>query len=398
MGRSFIVSDPDAARRIFVDHVANYPKSQMQNRIFAAAFGDGILTSDGETWRAHRRMMAPAFDARSVEGYGPMMAASVAEFAETWRDGQTMDVAEAMAELSLKIIARAMFSGAGESLGPKMQMTLRETDAILGGFGLLDFAPGLRQLRARDRNRRISLGFADLDRWMLSLIAERRDAPQAGDLLDRLIAARDPATGEALDDRQVRDQLITLFVAGHETTSVAMTWTWRLLARNPDVEARLHAELDASPDAPPAYARQVVEEAMRLFPPVPRIPLRQARAADILCGVAIPKGAYVCVAPWVLHRHRSLWHDPERFDPDRFSPENSAARPRFAYLPFGAGPRVCIGAALALSEATLILCGVARRWRLRPTGDPVAIKPRMTLRPLGPVNMVVEERRLAATA
>ena len=132
---------------------------------------------------------------------------------------------------------------------------------------------------------------------------------------------------------------------------------------------------------------------MRLFPPVPRIPMRQARATDTLCGVTIPAGAHVVVAPWVLHRHRALWDDPERFDPDRFSAENSAGRDRYAYLPFGAGPRVCIGAALALSEAALILSGVARRWRLRPTGDPVAMKPRMTLRPLGPVTMTVEERR-----
>jgi cytochrome P450 len=393
LGRSFLVSDPEAVGRVFLDNVGNYPKAAQPNRIFAAALGDGILASDGDTWRAHRRMMAPAFDTRSVEGYGPMMAAGVAEVSATWRAGQVIDVGESMADLSLRIISRAMFSGAGEALGPRMQTALRAVDAILADFGLADFVPGAGQWRARVRNRRIRQAFVTLDAWMMRLIARRREEPRAGDLLDRLLTARDSATGQGLDDRQVRDQLITLFVAGHETTAVAMTWTWRLLSRHPRVEARLQRELAASPDQPPAYARWVIEEAMRLFPPVPRIPLRQARTADTLCGVDIPEGAFVSVAPWVLHRHRRLWPEPEVFDPERFSPERSVGRPRFAYLPFGAGPRVCIGAALALSEAALILCGIARDWRLTPTEDPVAMKPRMTLRPLGPVRMRLETRR-----
>lgn len=183
---------------------------------------------------------------------------------------------------------------------------------------------------------------------------------------------------------------MTIFVAGHETTAVALTWTWYLLSQNPDVEVRLHAELDASPGATPAYARQVVEEAMRIFPPVPRIPLRRAVTDDVICGVPIPKGAYVCVAPWVIHRHRSLWEDPERFDPERFAGERP---PRFAYLPFGAGPRVCIGASLALTEAAVVLSEIARRYRLRlAPGQAVAMKPRMTLRPLGSIGMELVAR------
>jgi cytochrome P450 len=389
-GGSFLVSDPEGVRRVLVDAVELYPKSEFQNRIFAAAFGDGILTSSGETWRAHRRLMAPAFDARSVEACGPMMAATVREAVAGWRPGQVIDVAAAMAEISLKIIARAMFSGAGDDLGPWMDATLRRMDEILGRFSLLDLTPGIRELRWRERRRQIAEGFAELDGWLARLIAERRATPGEGDLLDRLVAARDAESGLALGDKEIRDQLVTIFVAGHETTAVALAWTWYLLSQNPAAEARLHAELDASPEAPPAYARHVVEEAMRIFPPVPRIPMRRAAADDVICGVRIPKGAYVVVAPWVIHRHRALWDDPERFDPDRFA----GARPaRYAYLPFGAGPRVCIGASLALSEASIVLSEVARRYRLRlPEGEVVAMKPRMTLRPLGRIGIELVAR------
>jgi cytochrome P450 len=389
-GRSFLVSDPEGVRRVLVDAVELYPKSEFQSRTFAAAFGDGILTSSGETWRAHRRLMAPAFDARSVEAYGPMMAATAREVVDGWRPGQVLDVAAAMAEISLKTIARAMFSGAGDDLGPWMERTLRRMDEILGRFGLLDLTPVVREWRWRERRRQIAEGFAELDGWIGRLIAERRAAPGRGDLLDRLIAARDPESGAALGDREIRDQLVTIFVAGHETTAVALAWTWYLLSQNPAAEARLHTELDASPNAPPAYARHVIEEAMRIFPPAPRIPMRQALADDVICGVRIPKGAYVVVAPWVIHRHRALWTDPERFDPDRFA---GARPPRYAYLPFGAGPRVCIGAALALSEASIVLSEIARRYRLQLSkGEVVAMKPRMTLRPLGRIGMELVAR------
>lgn len=390
LGRSFLVSDPEGVKRVLLDEVANYPKAEFQNRIFAAAFGDGILTSAGETWRAHRRMMAPAFDPRSVEGHVPMMTATAQAFVGAWRPGETIDIAQTMAELGLRIIARAMFSGAGDDLGPQMDQALRAMDAILARFGLIDVVPGVRGVRQRNRERRITEGFAAFDGWIADLIRARRQAAPGHDLLDRLIAARDPETGLGLSDREIRDQLVTIFVAGHETTAVALTWTWYLLSQNREVEARLHAELDASPGVPPAYARQVVEEAMRMFPPVPRIPLRRAAADDVICGVRIPKGSYVCVAPWVIHRHRSLWMDPERFDPERFAGERP---PRFAYLPFGAGPRGCIGASLALTEAAVVLSEIARRYRLRlAPGQAVGMKPRMTLRPLGRIGMELVAR------
>lgn len=390
LGPSFLVSAPEGVKRVLLDAADNYPKAAMQSRLFEAFLGEGVLTSEGEAWRRQRRLMAPAFDPHSALAAVPTIVATTREVLATWEPGQTIDLSEAMGDLTLKIISRVMFSAAGDDLGPVMEQTLRSAEAVLEKFGLADFAPGLRDVRARRRERRIGALFAVFDDWIARLIAARRAAPGEGDLLDRLIAARDPQTGEGLSDREVRDQFVTIFIAGHETTAVALTWTWYLLAVHPEIEARLHAALDASPDAPPAYARQIVEEAMRLFPPVPRIPLRQALADDEICGVRVPKGALVCVAPWVVHRHRALWEDPERFDPDRFAGERP---PRYAYLPFGAGPRVCIGASLAMTEAVEALCQIARRYRLRlADAETVGMKPRMTLRPVGRIGMELVAR------
>ena len=241
------------------------------------------------------------------------------------------------------------------------------------------------------------------------MIDERKrnlaDAPS--DLLTRLVAAKDPENGAALSAQEVRDEVITIFEAGHETTAVAMTFTWYLLSQHPEVEARLHAELDAVlGDRPPCaedapnlpYTRQVIEEAMRLYPPAPAVTGRRAVADDEICGQTIKAGDRVFISTWVLHRHRTLWEEPERFDPGRFSPERSEGRPRFAYMPFGAGPRICIGMGLAMIEATLILAALAQghRPRLKLPQD-VKLSARITLAPEGGLKMRLE-RRTRATA
>jgi cytochrome P450 len=199
--------------------------------------------------------------------------------------------------------------------------------------------------------------------------------------------------------------VITIFMAGHETTAVTMTWVWYLLSQHPAEEARLHAELDAvlAGRAPTAddlgklpYTRGVIEEAMRLYPPAPGISLRVARADDEICGVKVRAGTGILISPWILHRHHRLWDDPLRFDPDRFAPELSARRPRFAYLPFGGGPRICIGAALAMNEAMLILAALAQRFQPRlKEGEDVKLRSRITLTPEGGMKMLLEPRRAA---
>jgi cytochrome P450 len=226
------------------------------------------------------------------------------------------------------------------------------------------------------------------------------DAPN--DLLTRLVAAKDPEGGAGLTPQEIRDEVITIFVAGHETTAVALTFAWYLLAHHPDVEARLHAELDRvlGARAPSGadienlpYTRQVIEEAMRLYPPAPAVTGRRAVAADDICGTAVQPGDRILISTWVLHRHAALWDDALAFDPERFSPERSAGRHRFAYLPFGGGPRICIGMGMAMQEAVLILAALAGRFRLRmQTPQDVRIAARITIAPVGGLKMRLEPR------
>lgn len=243
--------------------------------------------------------------------------------------------------------------------------------------------------------------FKTSDAVIADLIARRRAAPDLGsDLLGILLGAS--TAGDApLSAREIRNQVATILTAGHETTANALTWTWYLLALHPAVEAKLHREVDQvlggrEPDfadmARLVYTRMVIEEAMRLYPPVHTLS-RTALADDEIAGHRVPAGSTVLIVPWLLHRHRRLWPDPERFEPERMSPERTAARPRFAYIPFGAGPRICIGASLAMTEALLILASVARQWRPRlletPPVEPIGL---ITLRPRYPMMMHLERR------
>ncbi|HEX5378057.1 MAG TPA: cytochrome P450 [Phenylobacterium sp.] len=404
LGPFYVVSDPEGVKRVLLDHVANYPKTDMERRFFASVFGDGLLSSDGETWRAHRRTMAPAFAPPSVAAYAPGMAADVLAFRDRWDQlppDEPVDVARDMTGLTLQIISRAMFSTDGSTLGGTMEDAISAAMAVTR-VGLGDFIPGLDRIRLRARETRIAQAFAQLDAAVAGLIAEREARPGGQDLLARLIAARDAETGIGMTAKEVRDQVVTIFVAGHETTAAAMAWIWYLLSQHPQAEATLHAELDAvlAGRAPTLedlaklpYARMVVEEAMRLYPPAPGTSTRVALAADDLCGVRIPKGAFVTIIPWVIHRHRALWERPDRFEPERFSKAASAGRPRFAYLPFGGGPRVCIGANLAMTELLVVLATLAQRYRLRlPPGHEVEIQHQVTMRPKGGLPMVVSRR------
>jgi cytochrome P450 len=240
---------------------------------------------------------------------------------------------------------------------------------------------------------------AEIDRLITLRSSSRESGPK--DLLARLIASRDEQTGIGMTAQEVRDHVITIFMAGHETTAMAMTWIWYLLSQHAAVEATLHAELDAVlggrvPDsqdlAKLSYTRMVIEESMRLYPPVHTI-AREALADDTLAGLRVPKGSAVLISPWVLHRHRRLWRDPGRFDPARFSPAQAAAQARFSYLPFGGGRRICIGAAFAMAEATLLLATIAQRFRLRLlSGHPVEPQGLITLRPRHGMKMLLERR------
>jgi cytochrome P450 len=408
LGPVLIVSDPEAVRRVLLDNVANYPKEELGDQFFSAMFGEGLLSAPGPKWRTHRKVMAPSFGTRTVESYAPAMVETTVAFAQRWDalpENSEMDIAAEMQALTLKIICRTMFSSDAEELAAHAHEAMDFAQASLE-FGLLDMLPLIGPRRIKHKQDSIRAHFKGMDAAIYRLIAEREkirnEAPK--DFLTRLVAAKDPDDGIGLDATEVRDEVITIFMAGHETTAVTMTWVWYLLSQHPAEEARLHEELDAVlsgriptledlPNLP--YTRMIIEEAMRVYPPAPGISLRTAKEADELCGFKVKPGLQVLISPWILHRHRRLWDDPERFDPSRFAKEASEKRPRFAYLPFGGGPRVCIGATLAMTETILILAVLAQRFRVRlKEGEKVTLQTRITLRPKNGMRTILQHRGL----
>jgi cytochrome P450 len=377
-GRSlFVLNDPAAIKHVLIDNAANYQKTEITRRILEPGLGKGLITSEGETWRAHRRTMSPSFDIRSIAAYTPVMTTAAEELLAQWDSvlaGTAVDVQTAMMEVTLNIISRTMFSNDSDDIvtimarsAGRYQMEMRPN--------IMDMLGWPKWLASLPRRDVASRTMGEFDRVIDRLIEERIRDPGSHpkDLLARLVAARDEQTGVGMSAQEVRDHVITIFLAGHETTAMALTWTWFLLSQHPAVESKLHAEIDSvlGGRAPThddlsklVYARMVIDESMRIYPPVHTI-ARQAIGEDTLLGQRIPKGSTVMIAPWVLHRHLKLWENPSAFDPERFSAEGSAGRARFSYLPFGGGKRICIGAAFSLAEATILLATLAQRYKLR---------------------------------
>jgi cytochrome P450 len=410
LGKVLMVNDPEGIRRVLLDNVANYPKNDQEIEFFSAMFGEGLLSAPHVKWRTHRKVMAPSFGTRTVESYAPAMVETTVAFAEAWDalpEAAEMDIAEEMKALTLKIICRTMFSADADELATHSREALNFVQASLE-FGLLDVLPVIGPRRIRRTVEAIRTHFNGMDAAIYRLISEREkirnEAPK--DFLTRLVAAKDPDDGAGLNATEVRDEVITIFVAGYETTAVSMTWVWYLLSQHPLEEAKLHEELDTVlagrtptvedlPNLP--YTRMVIEETMRIYPPAPGISIREAQQADEVCGFKVTPGLQLLISPWVLHRHRRLWDNPERFDPTRFNKEATEKRPRFSYLPFGGGPRVCIGATLAMTEATLILAVLAQRFRLRlKEPQEIKLQARITLRPKNGM-ITILERRLPCT-
>jgi cytochrome P450 len=402
-GTAYIVSDPAGVKRVLLDNVTNYPKAKMEREGLGAAFGDGILVSEGEKWRSHRRIMAPSFDFKSLVSYAPAMVECSQGALRAWDakgEGSTVDIAREMTHLTLEIISRTMFSTDAAGLTGIVDGALRRGQDMLS-FGLFDILPLIGPPNMRRKLARVRASFDEMDVKMRALVRARTGGGTR-DLLDRLLAARDGETGRGMDEDEIRDEVVIIFLAGHETTALAMTYVWYLLSQHPAVETRLHAELDAvlggrmpthDDIANLPYTRMVIEESMRLYPPAPAISGRTTLAEDMISGTPIPKGANIIILPWVIHRHRLLWDDPERFDPERFAPERSAGRHRFAYLPFGGGPRICIGMALAMTETMLILATMAQHYRLKLVpGQDIVLQHRVTMRPRDGIRMTLERR------
>lgn len=400
------LTHPDHVKHVLADASARYTKGTVFDKT-RPLVGNGLLTAEGDFWKRQRRLAQPAFHRERLAALGTSMTDTISEMLPAWERaadaGTPLPVFQEMMRLTLTVVVRALFgvdvAGHTRTVGEAFTTALEVTNERI--ISPLPYLPWLYRLPTRS-NRAFRQAVDTLDGIVRGLISQRRAAGgQTEDLLGMLMAASDADTGDTFDDAQLRDEVMTLLLAGHETTATSLAWTFHLLEQHPEVEARLHAEVDAAlggrlptvADLPRLrYVGCVFEEAMRLYPPIwaiPRVPLED----DVVDGFRIPKGDIVILVPYVTHRHPDFWPEPERFDPTRFLPENSKDRPRWAYLPFGGGQRQCIGNNFAMMEAQLILTLVAQRFRLRGVpGVPVVPEPHVSLRPRGPMPMHVEHR------
>jgi cytochrome P450 len=404
LGRVMVLNQPEGIRHVLVDNAANYRKDDLQRRVLAPGLGEGLLTAEGENWRLMRRTLAPLFTPRTVTGFIPAMNEAAARLTRRWarRDGRVIDMAQEMTRVTLDVLERTIFTHGlardPDALGRAITRFFEAIGPIdpLDVFGMPGWIPRVGRLRARPAMAFFDRVVSELVDGRKALIDRGEEPPR--DLLTLLLMARDPETGQGLDDLTVRANIVTFIGAGHETTANALTWTLYLLSQSPSVRERVEAEIEAvigtGDVTPEALERLVVtraclDEAMRLYPPVPFMS-RQSLAEDRIAGFRVPRGTLVTIAPYVLHRHRTLWDDPDTFDPRRFMPDRRGAIDRFAYLPFGAGPRVCIGAAFSIQEALIVLAHTLRaaRMTLAPEAR-VAPVHRVTLRPADGLPMTI---------
>ena len=395
----YLVSRPDSIKDILVTHQGNFKKSRVLERS-RVLLGEGLLTSEGQFHTRQRRLVQPAFHRDRLAGYGTAMVECAAKSRGHWESGATLDVSREMMRLTLAVVARTLFSADVDSeadeIGAALSQVLELFDRVLTPFSewmeKLPLPSVRRFERARDR----------LDQTIYRIIAEHRAIGRdTGDLLSMLLLAQDEETNVHMTDKQVRDEAMTLFLAGHETTANALTWTWYLLSQNPDVEARFHAEIDrvlsgrlpAFDDLPQLrYIEMVFAEAMRLYPPAWAVG-RRALEDYRIDEYTLPARSIVLMSPYVVHRSPHWFPEPDRFDPERWLPENVATRPKFSYFPFGGGARVCIGERFAWMEGVLLLTTLGQRWRLRLVpGHPVETKALLTLRARHGMQMTVELR------
>lgn len=400
--RSFLISHPDGVQQVLQENVKNYTKDHFSYAMVRWVAGNGLLTSQGDFWLRQRRLAQPAFHRQRIAAMGDTMVAFTREMLDEWAPdgeaGRPRDVGGAMMRLTLRIVGAALFGAQVKQQADTVDWAFSElTGQIVDRFRRFQIIPPVLPTR---QDRRFRAATRALDGVVYQIIAERRGRGEdTGDLLSMLMLARDEETGAAMDDQQLHDEVLTMLVAGHETTATALSWAWALLAQHPQVEAKLHAEVDALGGRAPSaadlprlpYARMIVDETLRLYPPV-YILSRKVKQDDVIGGHRIPAGSSVDISPYVTHRHPAFWDKPDAFVPERFAPDQ-AARPRFAYFPFSGGPRQCIGNSFALMEAQLILSTVAQRFRLRlQPGQVVTPDPLITLRPRGGLPMIVERR------
>ena len=398
----YLLADPAAIEYVLHTNQKNYRKPDSFNTSVSLLAGNGILTSEGDFWRRQRRLVQPAFLRNSVGRLAGVMVESIEQFIGQWQreaDGRTVDVVPEMMRLGLRIASRTLFStdisDDADSIGQAYRTAFEYVSLKLNGR----FLPPL-SLPTR-RNRDFRAAKALLDRVVLELIARRRRQSPQGDMLDLLLAAQDEQSGIGMSDEQLKDEAITLLTAGHETAGAALSWAWYLLATHPheqqalaeQARGHLQGRMPGAGDLPSIpLATAVFEETMRLYPPAWGMP-RETIAADNILGYPIPAHATIVLSQMLAHRHPDFWDRPDTFEPARFLPGAGAGRPKFAYFPFGGGPRICVGNHFAMIEGPLVLAALAQRFEFGfVEGQSIVADPTFTLRPKHGVRLIVRKR------
>jgi len=390
------------AEHILVSHGKKYQKPTVLHKPLSLFFGDGLIISEGEQWRKQRRLMQPAFHRPSLMNLASVMTNRAQQTVRDWErypDGGEIDVLQELQQLTLQIVGETLL---GADLGPSAE-ALKESFLHCAMFVARRTATPIKTPLwfPAESNRQFLQNREVLNRIAMDIIRSRREnGSKSNDLLSMLLEARDADTGEGMSDQELRDEIVTFMFAGHETTNITLCWAFYLLAKHPHVLLTLHEELEnvLNGNAPKPedfarlpYTRMVIEETLRLFPPAwfqPREPMME----DEIAGYRIRKRSLVIVSAFLTHRHPEFWGDPERFDPTRFTEAENAKRHKFAYYPFGGGPRICIGNQFALMEAILILATIAQRYRLDLTEKPIEMQPAYVLRPRNGLQMKLFRR------
>jgi len=400
--RNYMLFDPEYVYHVLVTNHRNYVKGPAYDG-FRLLVGQGLVTSDGDLWKNQRRLMSPHFTPTTVLDFSEMMAETIEDVLYRWQkaaqEGRLLNMDAEMMRLTMRVIGRALFSlDLGQELA-EVGNFIQEAFAFVPERSLNPLLPSWLPLPS---HRRFARNLKIINQFVYDQIAEGRHHLERQNFLSVLLKARDPETGQGMSDQQLRDEFITLFFAGFETTARTLTWSWYLLHKHPEIMQKVRAEADrvlgdkrlASGDDLECltYTRMVVDETLRLYPPTAILP-RQNLEADEIGGYAIPPMSFISVSPYIVHRYPEYWPDPERFDPDRFTPENVAARPKWAYIPFAAGPRVCIGNSFSLMEMVYTLAMAAQRFNLKQVPDE-EIPARFvgTTRPTKPLHMQVSPR------
>jgi cytochrome P450 len=395
---TYVITDPQLAYEVFVTRHQEFHKADLIRHAVTPFAGNGLLTSEGDFWKRQRKLAQPAFHHQRIAAYGAMVTDETQKLIATWQPGETRNLARDMMALTLKVVNKTLFNvelnEQVDHIGELMQVILEAANDRINSYN------PLFERIFKGQKRRETAALAELNRIIDDIITQHRaQGDDQGDLLSMLLAARDE-DGEPMEERQLRDEVVTLFIAGHETTANALTWTFYLLAENPTVTQKLMTEIATLQGQIPTvrdlaqlpYSEQVVKESMRLYPPAggaTRQPLHDIE----LGGYPIPKGSNMAVSSHAMHRDPTLFPDPLRFDPDRFSPENESKIPKYAYLPFGGGPRVCIGNSFAMMEARLALITILQQWKLQlAPNQTIRAEQLFTTRPKGGVlRMMVEK-------